>query len=281
MVAALSSLAGVSVGGDSPVRLLAVVNVSPESFYPGSVRRDAAALRDVAQRFADEGADWIDIGAMSTAPYLETFVDEEEETRRLAWATEVVRAAVTIPLSADTSRAAPARAALAAGAAIINDVRGLGADADLATVAAAAAGVILMASQDDGPAATPVARVRRCLTAALARADTAGIARDRIVLDPGIGFFPRSGVSSTAFNCAVLRSLEDLADLERPLLVGVSRKSFLGELSGRADPAERLPASLAAAAIAVYHGAAAIRTHDVAATRDAVRVAAALRSAST
>jgi len=272
-------LAGVAVGADFPVRLLAVVNVSPESFYPGSVRSDAVALRDMAQRFVAEGADWIDIGAMSTAPYLDAYVAEDEEVRRLAWATEVVRAAVSIPLSADTSRAAAARAALAAGASILNDVRGLAADPAMAAVAALAQGVILTASQDEGTTVPPLRRVRRCLEAALARADAAAIERAKIVLDPGVGFFPRAGVSATRFNCVVLQRLGELADLDLPLLVGVSRKSFLGELSGRTEPIDRLPASLAATAIAVYNGAAAIRTHDVAATRDAVRVAAALRAA--
>ena len=119
--------------------------------------------------------------------------------------------------------------------------------------------------------------MRRLLLDSLARAQRAGIGRGEIVLDPGIGFFLRAGVPATAFNCAVLDQLAALADLGCPLLVGVSRKSFIGRLTGRADPADRLAGSLAATAVAVYNGAAIIRTHDVAATRDAVRVAEAIR----
>jgi len=121
--------------------------------------------------------------------------------------------------------------------------------------------------------------VRRLLSDSVQRAHAAGIARADIVLDPGIGFFARSGVVATAFNCAVLDRLGAIGDLGLPLLVGVSRKAFIGQLNGRTDPAARLAGSLAAAAVAVYNGAAIVRTHDVAPTRDAVRVAGAIRTA--
>lgn len=274
-----SVLAGVAVGGSHPVRLMAVINVSPESFFTDSVRIDENGLRAAALRAVEEGADFIDIGAKSTAPYLDTAVPIEEEVRRMTAAVRLVTASVRVPVSADTTRASVAAAALAAGARIVNDVSGLRDDVAMADIAAQAEGAVLMASPDGGPDATPVDSVRRLLRDSLARAERAGMGRGEIVLDPGIGFFTRSGVPATEFNCAVLSDLAALEELGCPLLVGVSRKSFIGRLTGRSDVADRLPGSLAAAAIAVYNGAAIIRAHDVAATRDAIRVAEAIRNA--
>jgi dihydropteroate synthase len=274
-----SSLAGVPIGGNQPVRLMAAINVSPESFYGGSVRIDDGALRAAAQQAVDEGADFIDIGAKSTAPYLDTTIPLDEEMRRMARAVEVVAAVVAVPISADTTRAAVAVGALTAGARIVNDVSGLRGDAAMADVAAQADGVVLAASPDGDTGGAPIELVRRLLIDSLRRAQAAGIARGDIVLDPGIGFFARSGSAATGFNCAVLHRLAAIADLGLPLLVGASRKAFVGRLTGRTDPAARLAGSLAAAAVAVYNGAAIIRTHDVAPTRDAVRVASAIRAA--
>ena len=276
---AASSLAGVRVGGDQPVRLMAAINVSPESFHAGSVRVDDGALRAAAQQAVDEGADFIDIGAKSTAPYLDTEIPPDEEMRRMARAVEVVAAAVRVPVSADTVRAAVAVAALAAGARIVNDVTGLRGDPAMADVAAQAEGVVLVASPSAEDSGAPIDLVLRALTESVERARAAGIAPTEIVLDPGIGFFTHSRLPATAFNCAVLARLGAVAALGLPLLVGVSRKAFIGHLTGRTDPAARLEGSLAAAALAVYNGAAIIRTHDVGPTRDAVRVAEAIRAA--
>jgi len=276
----VSVLAGIRVGLDHPVRLMAALNVSPESFYGGSVRGDPGALRDAAQQAVEEGADIIDIGARSTAPYVDAVVPIDEEVRRMGRAVETVVAAVRAPVSADTTRATVAAAALAAGARIINDVSGLRADAAMADIAAQGEGVVLMAAPDGRASSeAPMAQVRRLLLDSLARAQRAGLGLHEIVLDPGIGFFTDAGVPASVFNCAVLAGLDALIDLGCPLLVGVSRKSFIGHLTGRSDPAQRLAGSLAAAAVAVYTGASVVRTHDVAATRDAVRVAEALRQA--
>ncbi len=277
-MSATATLAGLAVGGDHPVRVMAVLNVSPESFFAGSVHVDPAALRDAAQRAVAEGADFLDIGARSTAPYRDTAIPADEEVRRLRSAVAAVAAAVPVPVSADTTCAAAAAAALGAGARIINDISGLRADPAMAAVAARAAGVVLMASPDGGADDAPLTQVRRLLADSLARAAHGGVASEAIVLDPGIGFFTRSATRPTAFAVAVLRELPALHALGRPLLVGVSRKRFLGELSGRDDAADRLAASLAAATVAVLHGAAIIRAHDVAPTVDAVRVARALRA---
>ena len=273
-----ATLAGLRVGGDAPVRIMAALNVSPESFYRGSVHGDAEALRAAARRAVDEGADLIDIGARSTAPYgTHGEVALDDEVRRMRWAVDVVAGAVPVPISADTTRAAVVAAALAAGARVVNDVSGLRGDPAMADLAAQGAGVVLMAAPDGGPDDAPLALVRRALADSLARAAAAGIGHDEIVLDPGIGFFTASATPAGEFNVTVLRQLAELESLGCPLLVGVSRKRFIGTLTGRPDPADRLAGSLAATTVAVLHGAAMIRTHDVAATRDAIRVAEALR----
>jgi dihydropteroate synthase len=277
MIAA--DLGGVLSGAGYPVRIVAVLNVSPESFYSGSVSLDATALREAAHQAVADGADLLDIGAMTTAPYLRGAISVDEERRRLATALEIVAPSVAVPVSADTQRAAVARAALAAGATIVNDVSGLRGDPEMGEVAAQARGLIVAASElgaaDVGGA--PLAVVHRLLEESVQRARTAGVDLRRVVLDPGIGFFTHAEVTPAQFSCAILAGLRSFDDLGHPLLVGVSRKSFVGTLTGRSDPADRLWGSLAATAIAVYNGAALIRTHDVAATRDAIRIAAALR----
>jgi len=279
-MAAYANLAGLEVGDGHPVRIVGAINVSPESFYKGSVASDESILRQRAEQMVAEGADMLDVGAMSTAPYLETAISEAEEIRRLIWAIGVLRSVVTLPISADTRRSRPAAAALDAGAAVINDVSGFRNDPAMAAAAARhAQGAILMASEASHGAADPIATVRTLLQQSLAISDTAGVPRERIVLDPGIGFFRNAALSWDAWDCEIVRRLGELCPLDRPILVGLSRKSFVGKLLGRRDPAERLFGSLAATTVAVLNGAHLVRTHDVGPTRDAIRMAEALRPA--
>jgi dihydropteroate synthase len=268
---------------------MGVLNVSPESFYAGSVRREREELVQAAQAMVAAGAALIDVGARSTAPYLANAVGEDEERERLAHAVEAVAHAVAVPISADTTRPGPARAALDAGARVINDVSGLRDPRMGPLVKERGASLILMASPERvealgrGAAAReatdPVALVAALLTAALQRARAVGIADKDIVLDPGIGFFRYEAVTWDEWDMRVLAGLPTLAALGRPLALGVSRKSFLAAVTGREEPARRLAGSLAATALAVAAGAALIRTHDVADTMDAVRVAERLRRA--
>jgi dihydropteroate synthase len=269
-----ATLAGVSVGDGLPVVLMGALNVSPESFYEGSVHRGADALVRAAAAMVEAGAELIDVGARSTAPYLSADISEDEEGRRLGRAVEILAAKVAVPISADTTRPGPARIALAAGARILNDVSGLS-DMAMADLAARHdAGVIVMASPGSHHAGSmPLETVCTVLAAGLARARTAGVPEEHVVLDPGIGFFRQGMVDWVTWDIQVLARLGELTDLGRPLCVGVSRKSFLGAIVGRPSPSDRLSASLAATTVAVLHGASVIRTHDVAATRDAVRVA--------
>jgi dihydropteroate synthase len=257
---------------------MAILNVSPESFYKGSVQTSRESLAEVAQAMVNAGADIIDIGAMSTAPYLKTHISLEEETERLTRAIEAVAPYVTVPISADTQRAQPAAAALAAGAQIINDVSGLKHDPAMAAlIANAGASVIVMASEVTPGTGPPLARIQKALEDSLQIAAHAGISRDNLVLDPGIGFFRKLGMSWDEWDCTVLRELVSLRILGLPLLVGVSRKSFIGKILGHSEAADRLLGSLACAAVAVYNGAHIIRAHDVKETVETVRMAERLR----
>jgi len=273
-----ANLAGLEVGDEFPVRLAGAINVSPESFYRGSVATGEDSLRVMAEQMVAEGADALDIGAMSTAPYLKTEITETEEIQRLTWAIGIVRKMVGVPISADTKRSRVALAALDAGANIINDVSGLRHDPGMAEmVARRARGVILMASETDPSARDPIETVRGLLEESLQVVWKAGLPDHRVVLDPGIGFFRQAAIPWHVWDCQLLRRLAELRSLGRPLLVGVSRKSFIGKIIGQADPGDRLAGSLAATAIAVLNGAHLIRTHDVGPTREAVRMAEALR----
>ena len=274
---ARARLASVEIGGRAPVAVMGVINVSPESFHPGSVFAADRILR-VALEMVDAGAVLVDVGARSTAPYLVTEISEAEESDRLARAVERLADKLPVPVSADTARPAVARAALEAGARVLNDVSGL---ADLALareVAAHDAALITMAAPGPGrPLGAPIATVRVVLGEALSRAHAAGIPEERIAIDPGIGFFRDAAVAWHEWDVAVLRGLATLHALGRPLCVGVSRKSFIGALTGRTATEDRLSGSLAATTAAVLNGAALIRTHDVRETLDAVRVAERLR----
>ena len=274
-------VAGVSVGDGLDVAVVGALNVSPESFYSGSVVVDADRLLQAGEAMARAGAAWLDVGAMSTAPYLEARIPEALEADRLHWAVGLLTTKLGLPVSADVSRVGPARAALEAGARLINDVTGLVGDPGLARLTAeAGAGLVLMAGPAAAPpAGEPVATVRAALQRSLAIARGAGIPDERILVDPGIGFFRGDGVAWPDWDCRVLAGLPALRALGRPLYVGVSRKSFIGAVAGVEDPAERLPGSLAATAAAVLGGAHVIRAHDVAETVQAVRVAQAIRRA--
>jgi dihydropteroate synthase len=275
---ARARLASVEIGGHAPVAVMGVVNVSPESFHRGSVYRDDDAVLRAALEMVGAGAALIDVGARSTAPYLATAISEAEETDRLTRAVAALAGKLPVPVSADTPRPAVARAALEAGARVLNDVSGLAEPALAREVARHGASLIAMAAPGPGRlVTTPLDTVHAVLTDALARTRAAGIADERVVLDPGIGFFRDGPLAWHEWDVAVLAGLPALGRLGRPLCVGVSRKSFIGALTGRLDPADRLAGSLAATAAAVLGGAALVRTHDVRETVDAVRVAERLR----
>ncbi|MGH8681969.1 MAG: dihydropteroate synthase [Burkholderiales bacterium] len=258
---------------------MGVVNVTPDSFYDGGRHAEARTAIEHARRLVEEGADLLDVGGESSRPGADP-VPAEEELRRVLPVLDGLRE-VGVPISVDTAKPEVMRAVLEHGAAMINDITALASPGALESVARTEAGVCLMhmqgrprTMQADPVYADVVAEVRDFLGARVAACAAAGIARERIVLDPGFGFG-----KTVDHNLALLARLGDIAALGFPVLAGWSRKSSLGRVTGR--PAEdRLAASLAAALLAVQHGARMVRVHDVAATRDALAVLAAVESAS-
>jgi dihydropteroate synthase len=256
---------------------MGVLNVTPDSFSDGGRFAAPEAAIEQGRALAEEGADLLDIGAESTRPGAEP-VPPAEQVRRLAPVLEGLRG---LAISVDTASAEVAAYALGHGAVVVNDVSALSDPAMAGVVARAGAGLVLMhmrgtprTMQRDTRYADVVAEVEGFLRERLAAAVAAGVPAECVALDPGIGFGKAAGQS-----VALLAATSRLAAIGRPLLVGASRKSFLGKLTGADDPRDRLEASLAAAALATYLGAAILRVHDVAATVRAVQVAAAVRAA--
>ena len=252
--------------------IMGVLNVTPDSFSDGGRFLDPAAAIAQAQRLAAEGADILDIGAESTRPYGHAVaVTLDEERSRLAGILPAV-VALGVPVSIDTMKAAVAAWALKAGAMIVNDVWGLQRDPDMAFVVAGHdAPVVVMHNRDAAdPRIDIVADVTAFFERSLAIAARAGILRERIVLDPGIGFGKTPEQSLTC-----IARLDAWRGFGLPLLVGASRKRFIHSIVP-SEPAERLGGSLAAHLLAVENGAAIIRVHDVAPTVQALAVAAAI-----
>ncbi len=256
---------------------MGIVNVTPDSFSDGGLNLDAGAARETARRLIEEGADILDIGGESTRPGAAE-VSAAEELRRVLPLVVAMRDA-GVPISVDTSKPEVMRAALAEGAAIINDVGALRAPGAIDVVAGSDCGIVLMHMQGmprTMQAAPQYDDVVRDVGAFLqARRDdlvSSGVAAERVALDPGFGFG-----KALAHNLALLAGLAMFAALGQPVLVGLSRKSMLGELTGR--PVDRrVHASVAAALLAIERGASIVRVHDVAATRDAIRVWAAVKA---
>ena len=251
---------------------MGILNVTPDSFSDGGKFLDPTAAVAHARRMAEEGADIIDIGAESSRPYGDAMpVAAEEERRRLDKVLPEV-ARLGPPVSIDTMKARVADWALSAGASIANDVWGLQRDPDMARVVAAhRVPVIVMHNREKPDAVDIMADIVAFFARSLDIAMRAGIARDCIVLDPGIGFGKTPEQSMT-----VIARLAELKTFGLPLLVGASRKRFIDRVSP-APPDRRLGGSIASHVIAALHGAAIIRTHDVAETAQALKVADAIR----
>lgn len=256
--------------------VMGIVNVTPDSFSDGGKFETTEKAVERALQLVAEGADILDIGGESTRPGAAP-VSMEEELKRVIPVIEQLSKVAEVPLSIDTYKPEVMRAAIAAGADMVNDVRALQEPGALEIMAKSNAGVCLMHMQG-----TPqtmqvnpryedvVAEVKTFLSERLSAANRAGIDSERIVLDPGFGFGKR-----TEHNIALLQGLQSIAGLGRPLLVGLSRKSVLGQIVGD-DGDSRLHASIAAAVISAMKGARIVRVHDVKATADALKVVAAI-----
>lgn len=254
-------------------RVMGIVNVTPDSFSDGGHHDTTEAAVAHGLKLVEEGADLLDIGGESTRPGAVP-VSVEEELRRIVPVIEQLAARTSVPISIDTFKPEVMRAAVAAGAGMINDIFGLRQDGALEAAAAANVPVVLMHMQGEpgNMQADPyyddvVAEVHGFLVQRLFAAEMAGIAKKHLVIDPGFGFG-----KNTAHNMTLLARSERFLELGVPMLAGLSRKRSLGELTGRDAPAERVAASVAAHLIAVQRGARIVRVHDVAATVDALKI---------
>ncbi len=263
---------GRTVAGDGRPRIMGVVNVTPDSFSDGGRWPEPASAADHAARLVAEGADLLDLGGESSRPGSRP-VSLDEELRRVLPALEAIAEAVTVPISVDTTKPQVARRALDAGAAIINDIGGLRDPALALVVAESTAGVVLMhmagtpqTMQADPKYENVVNDVYDSLARQADAAGRFGIARERIALDPGIGFG-----KTFDHNLALLRNLPRFANLGCALLLGTSRKGFLGMITGRPVD-QRVTASVVSSLAALAQGADVVRVHDVGPMADAVKV---------
>ncbi|HET7300971.1 MAG TPA: dihydropteroate synthase [Oleiagrimonas sp.] len=264
--------AGRPLALDRP-RVVGIINVTPDSFSDGGEHASPDAAVAHGLRMVEEGADMLDVGGESTRPGASD-VSAEEEMSRVIPVIERLAREVAVPIAIDTSKPEVMTAAVAAGAGMINDVYALRREGALDAAAKTGAAVCLMhmqgeprSMQVDPHYDDVVGEVHRFLAERVFACEMAGIDKRRVTVDPGFGFG-----KNLEHNLALLRALDKLRDLAAGVYVGLSRKSMLGAITGREIPADRVAASVAAALVAVQRGAVMVRTHDVAATRDALAV---------
>ena len=279
MLSYVNKLGAVRVGGSYPVRIMGILNTSPESFYKKSISIGRQKIIDVVHRMEEEGADFIDVGGMSTAPYLSTMVPEKIEMARVINAVKIIQRATNLPISVDTCRATVAKEALELGVDIINDVTGLKYDIMMPKIIERyCPSLILCAYSKKTITGNQVRETKKLLKKSFEIAKSAKIPRTKIVLDPAIGFFRKKGNNSffTRINSdwvkrdlLILKNLRSIK-LSMPLLVSVSNKSFIGKILKKNNPSARIAGSLAAEVVCVLNGADIIRTHNVAETKEAI-----------
>jgi dihydropteroate synthase len=276
------------VGKKFTVKVMGIINTSPESFYKGSVKTGEQEIAMTARQMQEDGAHIIDIGGMSTAPYVQTavLVPIEEEIRRITGAIKVVKGVCDLPISADTPRAAVAKEAIAAGADAVNDVTGLKYDSKMADVAAKAGVSMIIGAYSKVPATGRTAGTLKALKKSISLASEAGI-KD-VTIDPSIGFFRQEGKNPFftkmtdmpwyVRDIEILSNLHKLATLKKPICISVSRKSFIGYLLNLNAAEDRLIPSIICEMIAALKDANMIRTHNVRETVQALTMLQLLRT---
>ena len=277
-------IGGLAAGPGCPVRIMGIINTSPESFHKSSVSISRDMVAGAAARMAENGADYIDVGGMSTAPYLDTWVSEDVERERVVSGVNAVAESCGLPVSVDTCRSGVAAAAMDAGASILNDVTGLMYDPDMRSVISKYDPSVVLCAHDPGTRTGDAADTAAILSGAVRRALEYGADPDKLAVDPAIGFFRDGGREGLHTRIRGDWARRDAAILGRlrevggglPVLVSASNKSFIGRMLDGREPGGRMFGSLAAEALAVAGGADIIRTHNVAESRDAVRVASAV-----
>lgn len=264
---------GLRIGEGYPVRLMGILNLSPESFYKETTVSEKTSIQQLVEKMEGDGVDIIDIGAASTAPsdiYGTPTVSEKEELARVTSSFGYITDVTNLPLSIDTVSSEVAETALDMGASMVNDVSGLRADSKMVDLVKSKDIPIVIMTNCGSPCRS-VSSSLQSLEESYTKAINSEIEREKIVVDPGIGFGKPAEI-----DFEILGRLQQFARFGQPLLIGVSRKAFIGNLLNLENPAKRLNGSLAATAIAVYNGANVIRTHDVKETRMAVQIGEAI-----
>ncbi|MGY5150233.1 MAG: dihydropteroate synthase [Candidatus Nitrosopumilus sp. bin_68KS] len=281
----MAKIANVGVGGKNPVRIMGILNTSPESFYKKSIHTSTIQIKNSIKEMENNGADFIDVGGMSTAPYLSTIISEKIESKRVLSAIKIIQNVSNLPISVDTCRAKVAKDALENGVEIINDISGLKYDKEMQKVVLKhSPSLILCAYHSKTVLGNPVTSVKKLFRESLKIAKNSHVPFDKIVLDPAIGFFRKTGQGPFFTKIKsdwVKRDITIIQNLKSvkqnfPILISVSNKSFLGNILGKENPADRLFGSIAAETISVINGADIIRTHNVQATKDAITIASKL-----
>lgn len=284
MINHVTKLGKIGVGGKNPVRIMGILNTSPESFYKKSIKTTKQQITNTIKQMEIDGADFIDVGGMSTAPYLSTSVSEKIESQRILTAVKIIQNVANLPISVDTCRANVAKSALEYGIEIINDISGLKYDDKMVDVIREYRPSLILCAFDSKTVTGNVQSTKNLLKDSIKIAKNAGVPSSKIVLDPAIGFFRKSGKGSffTKINSDWLKRdlsiIQNLKSIKQqyPLLISVSNKSFIGKLLVKENTSDRLFGSLAAEVVSVLNGADIIRTHNVAETKDAIMIAAKL-----
>ena len=281
MINHVTNLGNIGVGGKNPVRIMGILNTSPESFYKKSIKITKQQITNTIKQMEIDGADFIDVGGMSTAPYLSTSVSEKIESQRILNAIHVIQNVSNLPISVDTCRANVAKSALEHGIEIINDISGLKYDDKMIDVIREYRPSLILCAFDSKTVVGDIQSTKNLLKDSLKIAKIAGIPSNKIVLDPAIGFFRKTGKGSfftkiksdwLERDLSVIQNLKSIKQ-QYPILISVSNKSFIGKLLGKENVSDRLFGSLAAEVVSVLNGADIIRTHNVAETKDAITIA--------
>ena len=275
----MNKLGPVPLGDSNPVRIMGILNLSPESFYKKSIKTTRQEISETVKKMENQGADFVDVGGMSTAPYISTIISEKTEAKRITDAVKIIQNKTNLPISVDTCRSSVAVQALELGVDIINDISGLKYDRQMIDVLRIYdPSLVLCAFSKKLVRGNQILKTKELLNESLKLAKLAGVSIKKIVLDPAIGFFRKSGKGPffTKINSEWLeRDLSLLVNLKsikqnQPVLVSVSNKSFIGKIMNKKNPADRLPGSLTAEVVAVINGANIIRTHNIIETRSVV-----------
>lgn len=278
----MSKLGPINVGNSNPVRIMGILNLSPESFFKKSIATDKGMIENKTREMEAEGADFIDVGGMSTAPYLKTTIPQKTESERVTRAIKIIQRVSNLPISVDTCRSEVAKSALELGVDIINDISGLKYDKDMPRIVEKYnPSLILCAFSKNLVRGNQIIQTRNLLRKSITIAKSAHVSDNHIVIDPAIGFFRKKGNGKffTRINSDWVKRdlliLNNLCSIKLgyPLLISVSRKSFIGNLLKIKNPNDRLYGSLAAESLAVLNGADIIRTHNVQETKEVITIA--------